>query len=70
MRAEEAMTVQRTANKTLLLLLLALVTASWIWSRYYQAMNPAVVTPWMAGGGHRRAHRGPGHHLQTDLGPH
>lgn len=49
-RADEAMTAQGTANKTLLLLLCALVTASWIWSRYFQAMNPQAVTPWLAGG--------------------
>jgi uncharacterized YccA/Bax inhibitor family protein len=49
-RGEEAMTAQGTANKTLLLLLCVLVTASWIWSRYYQAMNPQVVIPWLAGG--------------------
>jgi uncharacterized YccA/Bax inhibitor family protein len=49
-RTDEVMTAQGTANKALLLLLCVLVTASWIWSRYYQAMNPQVVTPWLAGG--------------------
>ncbi len=50
-RTEEVMTAQGTANKALLLLLCVLVTASWIWSKYFQAMNPQVVTPWLAVGG-------------------
>ena len=41
-RADEAMTIQGTANKAILLLLCVLVTASWIWS-----MNPEAVTPWV-----------------------
>jgi uncharacterized YccA/Bax inhibitor family protein len=49
-RADEAMTIQGTANKALLLLLCVLVTASWVWSAYYRAMNPQVVTPWVAVG--------------------
>jgi uncharacterized YccA/Bax inhibitor family protein len=49
--AEETMTAQGTATKALLLLLCVLVTASWIWSKYYQTMNPQVVTPWVAIGG-------------------
>jgi len=49
-RADEAMTIQGTANKALLLLLCVLVTASWIWSTYYRTMNPQAVTPWVAVG--------------------
>jgi len=49
-RAGEAMTIQGTANKAILLLLCVLVTASWVWSTYYQAMNPQAVTPWVAVG--------------------
>ena len=45
-RADEAMTIQGTANKAILLLLCVLVTASWVWS----TMNPQVVTPWVAVG--------------------
>jgi uncharacterized YccA/Bax inhibitor family protein len=41
-RADEAMTIQGTANKAILLLLCVLVTASWIWS-----MSPKAVTPWI-----------------------
>jgi len=44
-RADEAMTIQGTANKAILLLLCVLVTASWIWS-----MDPKAVTPWVVGG--------------------
>jgi uncharacterized YccA/Bax inhibitor family protein len=44
-RADEAMTIQGTANKALLLLLCVLVTASWIWSK-----DPQTVTPWVAVG--------------------
>jgi uncharacterized YccA/Bax inhibitor family protein len=49
-RTEEAMTAQGTATKALLLLLCVLLTASWVWSKYYEAMNPQVVTPWVAVG--------------------
>lgn len=49
-RADEAMTAQGTANKAILLLLCVLVTASWIWSKSYQAVNPQLVTPWVAVG--------------------
>jgi uncharacterized YccA/Bax inhibitor family protein len=47
-RADEAMTIQGTANKAILLLLCVLVTASWTWSLYYRAMNPQAVTPLVA----------------------
>jgi uncharacterized YccA/Bax inhibitor family protein len=46
-RADEAMTIQGTANKTLLLLICVLITAAWVWSKYFQAMNPQVVTPYL-----------------------
>jgi uncharacterized YccA/Bax inhibitor family protein len=49
-RADEAMTIQGTANKAILLLVCVLVTASWIWSKYYQATNPDVVMPWVVVG--------------------
>ncbi len=44
-RAEEAMTIQGTANKALLLLLCVLVTASWTWSK-----TPETVGLWVAVG--------------------
>jgi len=42
-RADEAMTIQGTANKAILLLLCVLVTASWVWN-----MPPQAVAPWVA----------------------
>jgi uncharacterized YccA/Bax inhibitor family protein len=46
-RTDEAMTIQGTANKTLLLLICVLITAGWVWSKYFQAMNPQAVTPYL-----------------------
>ncbi len=50
----ETMSIQGTAVKTMVLLLLAMVSATWVWSRYYGALEPsqavAAVAPWMMGG--------------------
>jgi uncharacterized YccA/Bax inhibitor family protein len=46
----EAMTIQGTANKALLLTLCVLLTAGWVWSLFFQSRNPAVVMPWLLGG--------------------
>lgn len=46
----ETMTIQGTINKTGILLLLAVVAASWTWSLYFKSGNPAVLAPWMWGG--------------------
>ena len=46
----EAMTVEGTVNKTGLLLLICLATASWIWTQTYNAIDPSVALPWMWGG--------------------
>lgn len=46
----ETMTIEGTANKTGLLLLICLATASWIWTQTYNAIDPAVALPWMWGG--------------------
>lgn len=50
----ETMSIQGTAVKTMALLLLALVSATWVWSRYYGALEPsqaaAAVATWMIGG--------------------
>lgn len=44
----EAMTVQGTVIKTLLLLMVALLGAGWTWSKYFQAgADGAVMTPWV-----------------------
>jgi uncharacterized YccA/Bax inhibitor family protein len=48
-RVERAgqMTVQGATNKSLLLLLLVILTASWVWSMSFKAVNPQVAMPWM-----------------------
>lgn len=46
----ETMTVEGTANKTGLLLLICLATSSWIWTQTYNAIDPSVALPWMWGG--------------------
>jgi len=46
----QSMSIQGTVNKTGLLLLLALCSASWTWNLYYESGNPAAVTPWVFGG--------------------
>ena len=44
---EDAMTIQGTINKTLVLLLCVLLTTGWTWSLYYKSGNPASVAPWI-----------------------
>lgn len=57
----EAMTIQGTVNKTFLLLILVMLSAAWIWSRFYEGVggaiepaqfqrNLAAIYPWMIGG--------------------
>lgn len=47
----EAMTVQGTVYKTLMLLMLVVLSAGWTWIKFYQAGgNAAVVAPWIAVG--------------------
>lgn len=44
----ETMTVQGTVYRTVLLLLLVLLSAGWTWMKFYQSGgNAAVVTPWL-----------------------
>lgn len=49
-RIEEAMSIQGTANKALLLLLCVMITASWTWSLFFKSGNPAAVAPLMGVG--------------------
>ena len=44
-RTEEAMSIQGTTNKALLLLLCVCLTASWTWGIFFKSGNPAAVTP-------------------------
>lgn len=48
----EVMTIQGTVNKSLLLLVLVVLTSGWVWNLYFRSAtpNPAVVMPWMWGG--------------------
>ena len=46
----ETMTVEGTVNKTGILLFLCLATACWMWTRTYNAIDPAAAMPWMVGG--------------------
>ncbi|MCX5889514.1 MAG: Bax inhibitor-1/YccA family protein [Deltaproteobacteria bacterium] len=49
-RTEEAMSIQGTTNKALLLLLCVLITAAWAWSIFFQSGNAAAVAPLMGVG--------------------
>ena len=46
----EAMTVSGAVNKTAFMLILLLISASWVWNTYYTE-GLAAVTPWMVIGG-------------------
>ena len=44
------MTIQGTVNKTLLMLTLVLIPASWTWNMFFNSGNPQVIMPWLFGG--------------------
>lgn len=50
----EQMTIQGTVNKTLVLLMVTVLTAGWVWSQFFGAATPeagaAAVMPWLIGG--------------------
>ncbi len=46
----ETMTVEGTVNRTGILLLCALATAFWTWSRFFATRDPATVGPYILGG--------------------
>ena len=48
--ADQAMTIQGTVNKTVIMLVLLIISASWTWGMFYSSGNAATVTPWMMGG--------------------
>ena len=48
--AAEAMTIQGTVNKAVVLLICVLLTASWVWSMFFKTGNPGVVMPWLVVG--------------------
>ncbi len=45
--AADAMSIQGTVNKSAVLLLCVLITATWVWNLFYQTMNPNAVVPWL-----------------------
>ncbi len=46
----ETMSVEGTVNKTGFLLLLVAVGAAWVWTKYFQTLDPATIMPYMIGG--------------------
>ena len=40
------MTIQGTVNKTGILLILVLISSSWVWNMFFDSGNPAAVIPW------------------------
>ena len=44
------MTIQGTVNKTLLMLILVLVAASWVWNMFFNSGNSQATMPWLFGG--------------------
>jgi uncharacterized YccA/Bax inhibitor family protein len=48
--SEEAMSLEGTVNKTAFLLLLVAAGAAWVWTRYFQSLDPAVIMPYMVAG--------------------
>jgi uncharacterized YccA/Bax inhibitor family protein len=48
--AGERMTVNGTIGKSVILLVVLAMTATWVWGRFYTTGDPAAVTPYMIGG--------------------
>lgn len=46
----DVMTLEGTINKTAFLLLLVAAGATWVWTRYFQTLDPATIMPYMIGG--------------------
>ena len=46
----EVMTIQGTVNKTFVMLLFLMITATWTWNKFMFAEEATVVLPWIAGG--------------------
>lgn len=47
---DQAMTIQGTVNKTGMMLILLVISASWTWGMFYSHANPAAMYPWVIGG--------------------
>jgi uncharacterized YccA/Bax inhibitor family protein len=46
----DTMSLEGTINKTAFLLLLVAAGAAWVWTRYFQTLDPATIMPYMIGG--------------------
>ena len=46
-RGEARMTLTGTVNKTAILLALTLISALWVWNKYYELQDPAAIMPLM-----------------------
>lgn len=46
-RGEARMTLMGTVNKTAILLALTLISALWVWNKYYELQDPASIMPLM-----------------------
>lgn len=46
----ELMSVEGAINKTAFMLLLVVAGATWVWTRYFQSQDPAVIMPYLMGG--------------------
>ena len=46
-RGEARMTLMGTVNKTSILLALTLISALWVWNKYYELQDPAAIMPLM-----------------------
>jgi uncharacterized YccA/Bax inhibitor family protein len=44
------MTIQGTVNKTLLMLVLVLIPALWVWNKFFESGNPQAIMLWLYGG--------------------
>lgn len=44
------MTLPGTVNKTAILLALTLISALWVWNRFFELQDPAAITPYLYGG--------------------
>ena len=48
--SDEVMSLEGTINKTAFLLLLVAAGAAWVWTRYFQSLDPAAIMPYMIAG--------------------
>jgi uncharacterized YccA/Bax inhibitor family protein len=44
------MTIQGTVNKTLLMLILVLIPAAWVWNKFFTSGSPQAIMLWLFGG--------------------